>query len=272
MPVTDPAGSLLVRRAGQTGVTVRTPGNSGLRFVSFEAVTLTVGQRHAASTGSREMGLVVISGTVTVRAGGSAWRGVGQRPDPFSGPPAAVYLPPGEEYEIEAESDSEIGLCAAAGDRRFAPRLIAPESVATHVRGSGHSARRINNILMEGADACSLLITEVQSPAGNWSSYPPHKHDTENPPQESQLEETYYFRLKPSQGFAFQRVYTADRELEETMAVYDGDLVLVPRGYHVVAAAAEYQVYYLNLLAGPQRLLRMSFDPAHQWIMEGWTW
>ena len=119
---------------------------------------------------------------------------------------------------------------------------------------------------MEDAAAESLLVTEVITPAGHWSSYPPHKHDTNDPPKETQLEETYYHRLRQANGFAVQRVYTADRTLDETVAVRDGDVVLVPRGYHTVSAAPGYELYYLNVMAGPVRKWCVTFDPEHEWL------
>jgi 5-deoxy-glucuronate isomerase len=112
-------------------------------------------------------------------------------------------------------------------------------------------------------------VVEVVTPGGNWSSYPPHKHDRDDPPEESLLEETYYHRLRPAQGFAFQRVYSDDGSLDETMAVADGDVVLVPRGYHPVGAAHGYDLYYLNVMAGPRRVWRFRNDPAHAWIVAG---
>jgi 5-deoxy-glucuronate isomerase len=247
-------------------------GDSDMRYVGFRAVRLTAGADHSGHTGTDEVALVVISGTVTVHCGVETWTSVGERSDPFSGSPYTIYLPPNVRYDISAEISAEIGICAAPAREQYPPRLITPGDVPTHDRGIGQAKRTINNILMEDASAGSLLITEVQSPAGNWSSYPPHKHDQDNLPVESLLEETYYFRIRPPRGFAFQRIYTADQSLDETITVHDGDLVLVPRGYHVVAAAAEYQVYYPNVLAGPHRALRMRFDPDHEWIMEGWKW
>jgi 5-deoxy-glucuronate isomerase len=125
--------------------------------------------------------------------------------------------------------------------------------------------RRIHHLLMEDHDAERLLVTEVVTPAGHWSSYPPHKHDTDDPPRETQLEETYYYRLRdPGRGFAIQRVYTADRSLDESVAARDGDLVLVPRGFHTVSAPPGYEVYYLNVMAGPRREWKVTFDPDHE--------
>ena len=106
------------------------------------------------------------------------------------------------------------------------------------------------------------------TPSGNWSSYPPHKHDRDDLPHESQLEETYYHRFSPPQGYGVQRVYTDDRSLDETLAVGDGDVVLVPKGYHPVGAPHGYDLYYLNVMAGPKRIWRFHNDPAHEWLMK----
>ena len=265
---------ILVRGAAtDDGVVVRiTPETAGWDHIGFRAVRMPAGGVHSGNSGADEVAIVVIGGTVMVRSDAGTWERIGERPDPFAGRPYTVYLPARTGYQVRAESAAEIAVCAAPARDAFPARLITPEDVSEHIRGAGQASRRIHNILMEDAQAGSLLITEIQSPPGNWSSYPPHKHDTDNLPEESRLEESYYVRIRPAQGFAFMRVYTADGSLDETVTVRDGDVVLVPRGYHVVAAAAEYQVYYLNVLAGPRRALRMSFDPEHRWIMEGWQW
>jgi 5-deoxy-glucuronate isomerase len=137
------------------------------------------------------------------------------------------------------------------------------------VRGEGTNRRRVRNILPETEPADRLLIAEVITPGGHWSSYPPHKHDTDNVPEESALEETYYHRIDPPQGFVLQRVYTDDGSIDETMAAYDGDVVLVPRGYHPVGAPHGYESYYLNVMAGPRRTWIFHNDPDHEWIVEG---
>jgi 5-deoxy-glucuronate isomerase len=131
--------------------------------------------------------------------------------------------------------------------------------------------REIHNILMEDAPAESLLVTEVLTPDGHWSSYPPHKHDRDAPPDETFLEETYYHRIRPGHGFGLQRVYTADGSLDESVAFRDGDVVLVPRGYHTVSAPPGYELYYLNVMAGPRREWRMQNDPEHEWLLNSRT-
>src|SRR6202034_2614923 len=147
-------------------------------------------------------------------------------------------------------------------------RVIPPTEVGQETRGKGTNTRHVRNILPVGKDAESLLVVEVITPGGNWSSYPPHKHDVNDPPRETLLEETYYHRLARGTGFALQRVYTDDGSLDETMAVGDGDVVLVPRGYHPVGAPHGFDLYYLNVMAGPKRVWRFYTAPAHEWLMK----
>ena len=158
-------------------------------------------------------------------------------------------------------------MCTAPGGGSFEARLIPPEEVAYSQRGVGSNVRHVFDILPETKPAHSLLVVEVITPAGNWSSYPPHKHDTDAPPDESLLEETYYHRIDPPQGFAFQRVYTGDGTLDETMTVHDRDVIMVPKGYHPVGAAHGYQLYYLNVMAGPKRVWKFTTEPAHRWLV-----
>ncbi len=193
---------------------------------------------------------------------------IGERADVFSGLPWSVYAPPHASVAIEAVEDCELAICSAPAVGRYPARVIAPSDVETLTRGQGTNARHIRNILPETAEAESLLVVEVITPGGHWSSYPPHKHDRDALPDESYLEETYYHRLSPPQGFALQRVYTDDRSLDETMAVGDRDVVLVPRGYHPVGAPHGYELYYLNTMAGPKRAWRFHNDPAHEWLMK----
>jgi 5-deoxy-glucuronate isomerase len=237
-----------------------TPESAGWAYVGFEAARAPLER----STGSDELCIVVLSGTCTVRSAHGEWR-LGGRPDPFSGLPDAAYLPPGTEYSIEGEA--ELGLCTApAGDGAQA-RPLPGDRITPETRGHGAHERTIHPILMGDEAADSLLVCEVLTPPGHWSSYPPHKHDRDAMPEESFLEETYYHRISPPQGFALQRVYTADGSLDEALVVRDGDTVLVPRGYHTVSAPPGYAVYYLNVMAGPVRAWAVANDPDHEWTL-----
>ncbi len=162
----------------------------------------------------------------------------------------------------------ELAICTAPGGGEHPARVIEEAEMSREMRGKGANTRHVRNILPDSDPrAESLLVVEVITPQGNWSSYPPHKHDTDALPGESLLEETYYHRLNPSQGFAFQRVYTDDRSLDETVCVQDGDVVMVPRGYHPVGAPYGYELYYLNVMAGPTRKWVFRNDPQHEWML-----
>lgn len=245
-----------------------TPKSAGWGHVGFRVVKLAAGQTHAGGEAGREACIVPLTGAIDVAAGGKGFAGIGGRASVFDGPTASVYVPAGIDYAIAAASDAEVAICSAPGTGAGDVRLIAADSVGRETRGIGTNTRYVSNILPESEPAESLLVVEVVTPGGNWSSYPPHKHDRDAFPEETLLEETYYHRLSPPQGFAFQRVYTDDRSLDETMAVSDGDAVMVPRGYHPVGAAHGYDLYYLNVMAGPRRAWKFANDPAHDWIMK----
>jgi 5-deoxy-glucuronate isomerase len=247
-----------------------TPQSAGWEHVGFELYRLRPGQSLEAETGGREVCLVLVGGKAKIRAGGRDFGEVGLRTSPFEGEkPHAVYVPWHGDYQIEPRTDLELAVCSAPGGGRHEARLIGPDQVAYSKRGQGSNTRYVYDILPESEPAQSLLVVEVITPAGGWSSYPSHKHDTLDLPHESELQETYYHRLNPSQGFALQRVYTDDRSLDQTMAVEDGDVVLVPKGYHPCGTAHGYELYYLNVMAGPQRIWRFNTEPAHRWLLEG---
>ncbi len=259
--------SALLVRPDAGGALAVTPERAGWRYVGFEAVRLRAGERLSRREDARELCLVWLGGCCAVRAGDERWPQVGGRTSVFDGPPPALYVPPATPVEVSAlDGGAEIAIGSAPATRGATARLLRAEHARLEIRGSGSMERRIHHILMEDREAQSLLVTEVTTPAGHWSSYPPHKHDTDDPPHESYLEETYFYRLRDPRGFALQRVYTPDRSLDETIAVRDGDLVLVPKGYHTVSAAPGYEAYYLNVMAGPTRAWRVRFDPDHEWL------
>jgi 5-deoxy-glucuronate isomerase len=236
---------------------------------------------------------VILEGACRIRAGGQTWDSVGSRAGVFTGPadsrtpgatapPAApvVLVAPGEPVEVEAlgagtgiggpiaGGGASVVVASAPGGTIHATRLIPPEEIAVERRGSGATERRINRLLPPEVAAGRLILFEVYTPAGHWSSWPPHKHDTEDPPREALLEELYHYRFARPEGFAFQRVYTPDRSLDVALTPGDGDVVLVPRGYHPVGAPAGYDTYYLNVMAGPNRAWFFTIDPDHAWQMD----
>jgi 5-deoxy-glucuronate isomerase len=235
--------------------------------VGFEVLRLETGRTLERDTGSEEVCLVILSGRCRISAGQDGWEDVGERESPFDGPPYAVYLPPQTTYRVEATTELELAVTSAPAERGVEARLIRPEDVQVSTRGSGNAEREVRNIVMEGQPAESLLVVEVITPNGHWSSYPPHKHDKDDRPNETYLEETYYHRIRPEQGFAVQKVYDEERSLDETLTVRDGDTVLVPRGYHAVSAPPGYDLYYLNVMAGPVREWKVKNDPDHEWLL-----
>jgi 5-deoxy-glucuronate isomerase len=243
--------SILVRGDGPAAVRV-TPESAGWTYVGFEAARFA--GRIERREDARETCVVLLSGRCSLMGLGEA-----ARESVFDGPPTALYVPPRTTWW--AEGEAELGICTAPAEGRLEPRLLDAPELST--RGSGTEQRSIANILMESEEAESLLVTEVVTPAGHWSSYPPHKHDTDDPPAETLLEETYYHRLRRGSGFAFQRVYTDDRSLDVAVAPADGDVVLVPRGYHPVAGDARNDLYYLNVMAGPVRQWRVTVAPGY---------
>ncbi|MBC8267701.1 MAG: 5-deoxy-glucuronate isomerase [Rhodospirillaceae bacterium] len=262
---------LLCKRTGpdETGrVHHITPQSANWGYVGFDLYELAPGQSVANETADREVCLVMITGTATVTVGDQVFKNIGERQSVFEGkPPTAVYMPAGSTYSVLAETGLTLGVCNAPGKSQHPVRLISPDEMGIETRGVGANVRHVCNILPDTDVADSLLVVEVVTPGGNWSSYPPHRHDTDDLPTQSSLEETYYHRLNPAQGFAFQRVYTDDRSLDETMSVEDGDVVMVPKGYHPVGAPHGYDLYYLNVMAGPVREWKFHNDPDHDWIM-----
>lgn len=241
-----------------------TPERAGWHHVGFQIWHLAAGQRLERSTGDHEAIAVLLGGRCRAWAANQTWHDIGQRRSPFDGAPCALYLPRGTAYAVEALSsgvDLAIGSAPVTqpGEVRTA-RVIMPSDVRVYQRGSGTMERTIRDILMEDQPADTLLVTEVLTPGGHWSSYPPHKHDTHDPPRETALEELYYHRLRRPEGWAIQRVYSPDRSLDATLTVHDGDCVLVPRGYHPVSAAPGFDLYYLNIMAGPVRQWRVTLD------------
>ncbi|AIQ44666.1 5-deoxyglucuronate isomerase [Paenibacillus sp. FSL R7-0273] len=258
-------------RAGTPGkdglVAAVSKESAGWKYVGFEVYQLKAGDTLIRDTEDNEVCLVLLSGKADVKADLQEFSGIGERMSVFENiPPYAVYVPAGGRYEVTALTELELGVCLAPGTGKYPARLIAPSETAAEARGYGSMSRRVVNILPESSEAESLLVVEVRTDGGNWSSYPPHKHDRDHLPEESYLEETYYHRVNPGHGFVVQRVYNDDRSLDETMAVPDRSIVLVPEGYHPVSAPPGYDSYYLNVMAGPVRTWVFHNDPEHEWL------
>lgn len=263
--------TLLRKPDGQTGLVHHiTPESAGWSHVGFDLWRLEVGQTASGRLGGNEAILVLVEGRARITAAGRDWGELGDRLDVFEKtPPHCLYLPDGSDWQAEALTPLTLAVCLAPGKGGHAARRIGPEGIALTPRGQGANTRFINNIAMENEDYCdSLLVTEVFTPSGNWSSYPPHRHDEDDFPRMTYLEETYYHRLNPAQGYGIQRVFTEDGSLDETMAVTNHDVVLVPRGHHPCGVPYGYEMYYLNVMAGPIRKWRYENHPDHDWIWQ----
>lgn len=266
--------NLLVKSAAQGRTLVQLP-EGALAYVGFSAYRLSLGDSLPLRAGDQELCLVLLSGRIDVQGespqGAFQWSNLGDRQSVFEDKsPFAVYLPPGSQARVSALSDVQIAVCAAPGavEGSPGPRLIRPEQCKRSVRGKGANTRYVCDILPDSEPAHSLLVVEVRTPSGHSSSYPPHKHDTDDLPHQSFLEETYYHQVHPPQGFVFQRVYTDDRSIDQAMAVENNDLVVVPKGYHPVSVPYGYESYYLNVMAGPKRVWQFHNDPQHSWLLD----
>lgn len=268
---------LLIRaQPGEDEYVRVTPESAGWNHLSFAARRLRPGECWRHQTGENEYGLVMLGGVCAVDSSRGSWPRIGRRPDVFHGLPYALYLPRETAFSVtalDAEVDLAYGWCRAEGVHP--PRLVTPEQVEIEIRGGGNATRQINPLFGPGFDCHRLVAVEVYTPSGNWSSYPPHKHDVHRVDSagrllEADLEEIYFYKFDRPEGYALQRIYTADRRLDEVLLTRPDDVVLVPEGYHPVVAAHGYTTYYLNFLAGSAQSLAHTDDPEHAWIKQTW--
>jgi len=254
---------------GKTGKVHDIPAkDAGWSYVGFGLYQLEEGESISEPTGDSEVILVLVEGKARINADGEDFGEMGERMSVFERTkPHAAYIPNNSQWTATATTKLTLAVCAAPGKGNYPARII--DGIGLEERGKGANTRYIHAIAMEDKDiADSLLVTEVFTPQGNWSSYPPHRHDEDNFPDITYLEEVYYHRINPAQGFGFQRVFTEDGRLDESIAVSDGDVVLVPKGHHPCAAPYGYDMYYLNVMAGPLRKWRFKNHPDHDWIFQ----
>jgi len=257
-------------------VTRVTARDAGWDLLSMEVRRLAAGQSWAHRTDQSESALVVLGGRCRVRSNRGEWPDIGRRANVFGGMPYALYLPRHTEFTLEALTHRvEIAHCWVPTDQDHAPRLVTPAESQIEIRGGLNATRQINSIMPPGFPCHRIVAVEVYTPGGNWSSYPPHKHDVHREEAgtviEADLEEFYYYKFDRPKGFAVQRVYTADGVIDATVTAGDNDIVLVPAGYHPVSAAYGYTCYYLNFLAGSAQSLANTDDPDHAWVKATWT-
>jgi len=253
-----------------------TPDSAGWDHLSFSAVKLAKGEQWEFDTGSNELALTILGGTIDVESNKGEWKGIGSRTDVFHGMPTTLYLSRHTRFTVIAaygEANFACGWAAATQD--YPARLIRPEDVSVELRGGDNASRQINQMILPGFPCERLVVVEVFTPSGNWSSYPPHKHDTrrldaDGRVLEADLEEVYFYKIDKPDGYAYQRCYTDDGRIDELVLVQDDYLVLSPEGYHPVVAAQGYTAYYLNYLAGTDQSLASTDDPRYAWIKGTW--
>jgi 5-deoxy-glucuronate isomerase len=251
-----------------------TPASAGWELISFAVRTIARGDGWSSAYAKQERCLVLLSGRCRVewrtRGGASGDGMLGPRASVFEAYPYALYVPAGSKVKVAADDMSVLADCRAPSDRQLEPQLVRPEDCGYEIRGGGNATRQIIDILPPSFPADRLMVCEVLTPAGNWSSYPPHKHDRDRPPIEADLEEIYYFRFRHPDGYGFHRVYTADGRHDETMTVRHGDLVVVREGYHPFVTAYGHDAYYLNVLAGTRRSMAATDDPRYAEFRRSW--
>ncbi len=246
-----------------------TPENAGWGYSGLRIVTLVAGGQYRADTGEDEVVVLPLAGSCTVEAGseGAALTG---RDSVFEAVSDLAYVPRSTRLAITSEPGGRFALATARAQRALPFRYIAAKEVPIELRGAGACSRQVNNFATPGVlDADRLIACEVLTPSGNWSSYPPHKHDEDRPGVETPLEEIYYFEVA-GDGMAYQRVYGPD--IDVLTEVRSGDAVLIPHGWHGPSMATPgYDLYYLNVMAGPaERSWLICDDPAHAWIRDTW--
>jgi 5-deoxy-glucuronate isomerase len=264
---------------GSAALTI-TPESAGWTYCGLRILTLRSGESLPLTTGNEEVAVVPLSGSVAVEVEGRRFELEG-RTSVFARITDWAYVPIDCDATLSSAAGAELALASARAERRFDPAYVAAADVPVELRGAGQATRQVTNFLAPGAfdEVDRLIAVEVLTPEGNWSSYPPHKHD-DTPDSLANNEEIYYFRLGRAgstetnrEGFALHRTYTADGSIDETVVVRDGDAFLIPRGYHGPCVSAPgYPLYYLNVMAGlnPVRTMAIVDDPAYAWIRDTW--
>ncbi|MCD8793514.1 5-deoxy-glucuronate isomerase [Staphylococcus gallinarum] len=246
------------------------PSDVDLEYTGIKVIDLKAAATFSESTNDYEACVVALTGQVDVSDGSDKYEGLGTRDSVFEKVPTdSIYISKAHEIVITAQRDARVVICYSPCEQERATQLIPAAENSVEDRGKYSNKRHVHNILPDSHTASEkLLVVEVYTDQGNWSSYPPHKHDVDNLPHESFLEEIYYHEMDPPQGFVFQRVYTDDKSLDETMAVEHSDVVIVPKGYHPVAVPDGYNGYYLNVMAGPQKVWKFHNQKDHEWIID----
>ncbi len=279
-PVNDLAPADLLIRPGPDGAASLDPARAGWRYLSYATMSVPAGGLVIPAASGVETCVVVLDGhDATVTGDGERWTLPG-RDDVFADLPSAVWLPDGRALTVDVGRAGTRGRATVSISR--APRstrdgvatepiVVTPADVVVETRGAGNATRQINHVMAPSFPADRLEVVEVLTPSGNWSSWPPHKHDVDDMPNEAVLEEIYHYQFRRPEAWAIQRVYRADRSRDALFEVRHGDVVIVPDGYHPFSATHGDDAYYLNALAGDRRTMACSFDPDLDWVRGTWT-
>lgn len=255
------------------------PQEAGWKYIHFQSRRLAAGEQWTFPAGQYEIALILLAGTLRAESNRGVWPAIGKRNNVFQGLPEALYLPIQSNLTLTGLTDCEFALAWVEAGREHPARFIPQEDVTVEIRGGDNVTRQINGIIRPGFDCDRLVVVEVYTPGGNWSSYPPHKHDYHHTAPdgslaEADLEEVYYYKIDRPQGYAFQWIYTGDTSplqqkgepIDAVLRLKNDDLVLVPEGYHPVVSAPGFTTYYLNVLAGSAQSLTAEDDPTYAWV------
>jgi 5-deoxy-glucuronate isomerase len=247
---------------------LNTIAGNPFQLLDFQLLVLPDGGKHAAATGGREVLMVLLGGKAAVTAGSKTFAGVGGRPNVFSGKPHSVYLPCGTNYTVTAQGRLEAALISAPSELKTDPYVIGPEKVAAGVWGAANFSRNYHQILTLASQpdlpAQRLIAGETYTPSGNWSTFPPHKHEKDDLPREADHEELYFFKVNPADGFGLTRYYSG--KADTVYVIRDNTMLMAPDGYHTVVSAPGYTTYYLWVLAGNHRVQATADDPTFSWV------
>ncbi len=253
-----------------------TPETANWNYLSFGAREMRKGENWEHSTGDNEMVIVLLSGNFRVECDKGTWETKNGRKDVFSGVAHTLYIPRDSRFELTATSDTlDIAYGWCKSDEEYPAKFVTPEETPTVIFGGDNATRQFNDLVPPGFGCSKIVVREVYTPSGNWSSFPAHKHDerildAEGNVLEPVQEETYFYKFQKPEAYAIQQVYTADRSLDEIVRPRHNDVVMIPKGFHPVVAEHGFHCYYLNFLAGTDQCLANTTDPDHEWIYGSW--
>lgn len=252
------------------------PENANWNYLSFGAREMEKGEQWEHHTGPNEMVIVLLAGNFRVESDKGAWETKNGRKNVFSGVAHTLYLPRNSSFILTATSeliDIAYGWCLSNAD--FPAKFVTPEETPVVIFGGDNATRQFNDLVPPGFGCDKIIVREVYTPSGNWSSFPAHKHDQRILDKNGRVlepiqEETYFYKFSKPEAYAIQQVYTADRSLDEIVRPRNNDVVLIPKGFHPVVAEHGFHCYYLNFLAGTDQCLENTTDPDHEWIYNSW--